>query len=280
MRRGEAIFANFICTFGESKVLVYYLKEIVIPALTYTQQVRVWKTTSYHFLNGDTAVLSIDGVDRPVVFGRFVKDTILKRDQILQDDLTLVFDPQNMQSSPSAIFVLFLDTHRLVYYAESAHAPDVKAFEGTARAFLIQQWDRYLIELQSDQMSPRQTRTALEALHPRPRIKVIPISGEDSIREFINRYGVITRLEIKVLERNREIDASETAEGLRQLGDKLGAAEPKIIATNKAGLQSGEGNRGRTVGTGHFFLAPARLGRILYGCAAATVPFRTEPSRA
>jgi hydrophobe/amphiphile efflux-1 (HAE1) family protein len=30
----------------------------------------------------------------------------------------------------------------------------------------------------------------------------------------------------------------------------------------------------------HFFLAPARLGRILYGCAAATVPFCAEPSRA
>src|ERR1700687_39235 len=30
----------------------------------------------------------------------------------------------------------------------------------------------------------------------------------------------------------------------------------------------------------HFSLAPARLGQILYGCAAATVPFRAEPSRA
>jgi hypothetical protein len=30
----------------------------------------------------------------------------------------------------------------------------------------------------------------------------------------------------------------------------------------------------------HFFLAPARLGQILYGCAAATVAFRAEPSRA
>jgi PIN domain len=30
----------------------------------------------------------------------------------------------------------------------------------------------------------------------------------------------------------------------------------------------------------HFFLAPARLGQILYGCAGATIPFRTEPSRA
>jgi hypothetical protein len=46
MRQGEAIFANFICTFGESKVLIDYLQEIVIPALTYTQHVRVWKTTS------------------------------------------------------------------------------------------------------------------------------------------------------------------------------------------------------------------------------------------
>jgi hypothetical protein len=182
----------------------------------------------------------IDGIDRPVVFGRFVKDTVLKRDQVLQDDLTLVSDPQDLQSSPSAIFVLFLDSHRLVYYAESAHAPDVKAFASTAQSFLIQQWDKYVNELRSDQTSTRQARAVLEALHPRPRITVIPISGEDSIREFIARFGVITRLEITVLERNKEIDASETAEGLRQLGDKPGAAEPKIIATNKAGLQSGE----------------------------------------
>jgi TrwC relaxase len=32
--------------------------------------------------------------------------------------------------------------------------------------------------------------------------------------------------------------------------------------------------------TSHFFLAPARLGQILYGCAGATVPVRAEPSRA
>jgi hypothetical protein len=240
MRQGEAIFANFICTFGDSKVLIDYLEEIVIPALTEAQQVRVWKTTNYYLLNGDTAVLSINGSDRPVAYGRFIKDTILKRDQFLQRDLTLLSDPQVLQSSPSAIFVLFLDTHRLVYYAESAHAPDIKAFESTARSFLLQQWDRYLTSIRLAQNAPKQPRAALEKLHPRPRVKVIPISGEDSIREFIARYELITKLEVRILERNREIDASETAEGLRQLGDKLGSPEPKIIAANKSGLQSGE----------------------------------------
>jgi multidrug resistance efflux pump len=65
-----------------------------------------------------------------------------------------------------------------------------------------------------------------------------------------------------------EFDASD-AERLRKV--RVGGQAEVMVFT---------GNRGRTVGTGHFFLAPARLGRILYGCAAATVPFRTEPSRA
>src|SRR4051812_9872249 len=94
MRQGEAVFANFICTFGDKEFLLDYLAEIVIPSLTEKQQTREWGTTKYYLLDGGTEILQIDGIDRPILFGRFVKDTILKRDQVLNPDMALVKDRQ------------------------------------------------------------------------------------------------------------------------------------------------------------------------------------------
>ena len=46
------------------------------------------------------------------------------------------------------------------------------------------------------------------------------------------------------------------------------------------GLTEDEVTGAKVWATPHFSLAPARLGRIVYGCAAATVAVRAEPSRA
>jgi len=135
MRQHSAAFANFICKFGD-KNLLDYAEEVVIPAFTRDTYVRSFgDRTHYHFYEVELLNLAEQG-KYPiwVLAGRFIKDTELRREQIFDEEKGLIKDEQSMQSAPSAFFILILNNHRLIYFPETAHAPDLSAFKSTVRA--------------------------------------------------------------------------------------------------------------------------------------------------
>ena len=134
MRRDTAAFANFICRFGDEKVLLDYAEEIVIPAFTHDTYVRSYgKHTHYHFYKVKFVKLDeIAGIPVFALAGRFVKDTMLTRHQVFEEQVGLIQDEQEMRSSPSAFFVLILNNHRLIYFPETPHAPEFNSFAAGA----------------------------------------------------------------------------------------------------------------------------------------------------
>lgn len=241
MRQHSANFANFICHFGDKKVLLDYAEEIVIPAFTRDTYVRSYgNRTHYHFFEVKLVNLSEDR-DEPVLglMGRYIKDTELTRHQIFDQKQGLVKDEQKMRSAPSAFFLLILNNHRLVYFPETPHAPDLSSFRVTAEKFLKKRHAEYLSALHAElaERGEKVTKKSLAETHPSPTLEVIPLTGKDDIARFVRRYEILKRIDFRLVRPNDEdIDAGEILGQVRAFGDGLNSAKTKISASNSDGL--------------------------------------------
>ena len=240
MRQHNATFANFICRFGEEKVLLDYAKRIVIPAFTKDTYVRSYgKKTHYHFYETELMNLAGDDDDPIMVLaGRFVKQTELTRTQIFDDEKGLVQDEASLLSAPSAFFVLILNNHRLIYFPETPHAPDLNAFRVTAQQFLRQRHkefiDRRYEKTRGDDDAP--TKKSLYEAHPRPSVEVVPLTGKADIATFMRRFEKLKRINFRVVRPNDDIDAGEILGQVRELSDALGSTSTKVTASSGDGL--------------------------------------------
>lgn len=234
MQQHNATFANFICRFGDEKVLLDYAYEIVIPAFTRDTFIRSYGKTHYHLY--EVELLTLDKTAQPPVMalaGRFIKDTELRRYQIFDDELGLVRDEQSMRSAPSAFFVLILNNHRMAYFPETPHAPDLKAFEATVRYFLIKRYEQYIDELHEQSRQGRKvTKKALREAHPRPTLEVVPLTGEDSIEQFVRRYDMLKQIDFQLVRPNDDIDAGEVFGDIRKLSENLNSNRTKVTTAN------------------------------------------------
>lgn len=240
MKQFNATFANFICRFGDDKVLLDYAKRIVIPAFTKDTYVRSYgKKTHYHFYETELMNLA-DEDDDPIMVlaGRFVKQTELTRTQIFDDKKGLVQDEASLLSAPSAFFVLILNNHRLIYFPETPHAPDLDAFRVTAQQFLRQQHQEFINQTyekaRGDDKPP--TKKSLYEAHPRPSLAVVPLTGKADITTFMRRFEKLKKIEFLVVKPNDDIDAGEILGQVRELSDALGSTNTKVTASSGDGL--------------------------------------------
>lgn len=240
MRQHSATFANFICRFGDEKVLLDYAKDIVIPAFTRDTYVRSYgKRTHYHFYEVELIRLEAEG-EVPVLAlaGRFIKDTELTRHQVFDEKRGLVQDEQKMRSSPSVFFVLILNNHRLIYFPETPHAPDLNAFKATAGKFLKDRHAEYLSELHNELVATKEpaTKKAILEANPMPTLEVIPLTGRDDIADFMRRYEILKRIDFRLVRPNDDIDAGEILGQVREFGYGLNADKTEVKTANSDGL--------------------------------------------
>ncbi|MBY5854307.1 hypothetical protein HFN51_27780 [Rhizobium leguminosarum] len=238
MKQNTAVFANFICRFGD-KVLLDYAEQVVLPAFTDDTLIRSYGETEYHFYEVKLVNLGKRG-EEPIlaVVGQFVKNTLLTRVQVFDESDGLIQDEQSMRSAPSAFFVLILNNHRLIYMPETPYAPDLVAFRGTALTFLRSKWNKLIDNLfeASKHSGEPITKVALRKLHPIPTLEVVPLTDRRSLAEFVKRYETLRRIDFRLITPNDEIDASDTLERVRKLGLGLDAKITKVITENKDGL--------------------------------------------
>ena len=240
MRRHNAAFANFVCRFGEDKVLLDYAEEVVIPAFTRERYVRSFgERTHYRFYNVKLVKLE-DTRDEPVLAlaGRFLKDTELTRHQIFDEQRGLVRDEQSLRSSPSVYFVLILNNHRLIYFPETPYAPEFKSFEATCSLFLRTAHRQYVDGLYRERRENDEgvTKKSLYEAHPLPTLDVIPLAGRDDIEQFMRRYEVLKRIDFRLVRPNDDIDAGEILSQVRKFGQELNSATIGVSMANRGGL--------------------------------------------
>ncbi len=240
MRKHSATFANFICRFGDEKVLLDYAEEIVIPAFTRDTYVRSYgQRTHYHFFEVELVNLSHDE-ESPVLAlaGRFIKDTELTRHQIFDVKQGLIKDEQHMRSAPSIFFILILNNHRLIYFPETPHAPDLNAFKTTAEQFLRRRHKEFINQLYAAmrETGEKITKKALFETHPAPTLEVIPLTGADDVAQFVKRYETLKRIDFRLVQPNDDIDAGEILGQVRAFGQELNADRTKLTTANSEGL--------------------------------------------
>ncbi|MET4103979.1 hypothetical protein ABIE58_003427 [Roseovarius sp. MBR-78] len=240
MKQHNATFANFICRFGDEKVLLDYAEEVVIPAFTRDTYVRSYgQRTHYHFY--EVEIVELSGDDTAPVLGlagRFIKDTELTRHQIFDAKQGLIKDEQHMRSAPSIFFVLILNNHRLIYFPETPHAPDLGSFKTTAEQFLRRRHKEYIDELYNEMKKTEQkvTKKALYETHPVPTLEVIALTGAEDVAQFVRRYKTLKQIDFRLVLPNDDIDAGEILGQVRSLGQELNSDRTKLTTANSEGL--------------------------------------------
>ncbi|BDY05751.1 hypothetical protein [Ferrimonas sp. YFM] len=227
-------FWNFVCHFGELKLLDRYL-QFVHPAFM-NNHVRNHGDSRWLFNGVQLIEVDINGEKLPFIYGRIVKDTILEREQVLKGS-ELIDDSLSIQNSPSSIFMLSLKEHRIFFIKEQKDAPTMDNFKATIERFINDEIKSYIDDEFHRQRSLRLERGGnykvtkkrdLEASYPRPDIEVIPLSSDADIDEFIKGMKSIDKLTLKLVMPNSEYDCNDFFKSWRKENKKFGHPKSKV----------------------------------------------------
>lgn len=240
MKIKHAYFANFICRFGSNQVLVDYLDEIVIPAFKTRTESRKHGKSSYFFYETELVVLEKNQVP-PVlaIAGTYIKDTVLSREQTYDPIAGITRDEATMPSAPTAFFLLILNNHKLVYLPETSYAPDLNSFKRTVLHNLKKQHDTFVrgIYSSSKEQSTKITLKSIEEQHPQPSLDIVPITGDEQLEAFVNRYSKLKSVELHILKTNHEMDGATVFQELKKQIEPMEADTSRLKISSKDGLE-------------------------------------------
>lgn len=238
MRQHQAVFANFICKFGDAN-MADYLREVVLPAFTDDTLVRRARGSYYHLLDVRLFDSLIEGANEPAVAGQFVQDTVLVRDQVFdQETGKLIPDEAYLDTSPSAFFVLLLKDHRLLYFAETRHAPSLSSFQSTMQRFLTDKHREFIdavYDFEKEQ-GRKTTKRALKEVIPVPVLKVVPITNSALLAEYIALFDRLQRVDLIIHRKNDEPTAASLIKNAEAYTALLKGEQTRITTTDKDGL--------------------------------------------
>lgn len=243
-------FGNFTLKFGEKKVLLDMFDEIVMPSFIEMKYVRKFSDSSeYFFLDTELIVLD-DNAEEPIlgITGRLVNNTKLKRDQVFTAG-NLVDDKDEIESAPSSVFLLILNSHRLILTREVAGAPTIQNFQSISQYCLNQAYKDFINKKydEADEARiknpdiKRVTKKQLREDTPSPHLRITPLPDKESIENFIGRFKTINKLSIKLLPTNREeIDNDDFWATLDQGREDMGEDSTAKVefTSNKTGLDN------------------------------------------
>lgn len=239
MRKNTTVFGNFVCKFGDKLNLLDVVPEIVFPAFSDHELSRKYGDTEY-VMHDVTFVDIGDTKDpNPAITGYFIKKTKLTRTQIFVEGVGITHDETSIDSAPSAFFVLLLSNHRLIYFADSRDAPDMKAFAATIRSFIRVKHEEYVRNIYNERVSQgvKVTLKGVREEIPDPTVHVVPLTSPSSIDAFISRYDVLRVLKFRLLKPNdEETDGGKVYEDIRNKGKKLNTQDTSLVYHNDEGL--------------------------------------------
>jgi hypothetical protein len=229
--------ANFICRFGEEKVLLDLLREVVVPAFV-EQRERKTKGSTYVFDSVKLVQLGKPESPYPAIMGRIVKLTTLHRDQIYEKGTGIIPAELSFPSAPSSIFALLLTGHKLLYVREHPGSPSLKEFESTAASFIRDAYEEFVTNLYGDakQQAIRVTKKAIKDEFPPPTVEVIEISSSESLNEFVARYDKLTSVSVTLVMTNNTLDDDPFFAEMRRRQGKKNSTKSILTDQNPKGL--------------------------------------------
>jgi hypothetical protein len=236
-------FWNFVCHFGESKLLDYYL-DLVHPAFI-GEFKRNYGDSQLFFYDVQLIEIEINDETLPFIHGRLIKDTKLEREQVYENE-TLKEDKLTLPSAPSSIFILSLIDHRLFFIKEHRDSPSMEAFKATITKFIKDHRAALIDGEYQEKKEQREfygktkkhvTKKDLAITYPEPNIEVIPLSSDADIEEFIRSMKIIDSVRLDLVMPNDEADCNPFFNEWRKKKKLLGESKSNISFT-KTGKQS------------------------------------------
>ncbi len=236
-RQLEMEVANLVCRFGEQKVLIDFLDDIVIPAF-FVDEERANRGNDYYFTGQQFVYLKRGDIDSLALTCRFIKSTILTRHQTYSRNDGLIKDEKSLPSAPSALAALLLKSHRLLYLREVPNAPAPSTFGTTFVHFMKRIIDNkrndHIIE---NMMEGRRISKASAAeQYPYPDLRVVPVVSQESLKEFINRFDSLNTVKIEVAPTNNELDNNKFFKLLRSSKSSMNSTRTVVQHHNSQGL--------------------------------------------
>jgi hypothetical protein len=235
-KKNELEFANFILRFGQERFLLNLVEEVVIPAFNSGLE-RSYGEVRHFFHNVE--IINLGNEEKPVICiaGRYIKDMVVKREQVFdKSNGGIVKNKRSFQTSPSAIFILVLNNHRLIYLSETSYAPSLLDFQRTTEKFIN---EKYQIFIANERDGNNSCANKISA-----NLKIIPLTSEESIGDFVNKYDLLKTVRIELITTNNELDNNGFFEQLRQSKEEVHSNVTTIIHDNgKNGLSKGEVTR-------------------------------------
>lgn len=219
--------ANFVCKFNKHNLMDLY-DEVVLPAFTTKDN---WRLKKGNFFFTDVQLIELENKDEKTVaiVGRFIRDTVLKRDQVYdQNSGKVIHDPKTLRSSPSSVFVLILNNHRLIYLKETPYAPTLEMFRETAITFLRRRTRDYSKTLLDDHKKDFLINYGL------PDLRITPLTSKKGLADFVRTYKVLQTVKITLKARNNdEIDNADFIDSLQERSEAVGSNSTTLLYQNK-----------------------------------------------
>src|SRR5882762_7282139 len=140
-RKNMNEFASVQCTAEGGKELLDLAEDIVAPAILGASR-REQGQSAWFFMN--QAMVQLSPLQYGIAF-EFVRDIKLHRDQIVKEG-KLIAAPGTMASAPSAVGLLVLNSHRLIYLPKTRHAPTLRQLEQTFDTLFKQRRKKLVFE--------------------------------------------------------------------------------------------------------------------------------------
>ena len=124
----------------------------------------------------------------------------------------MVPKPASMETAPSSLFALVLESHRLLFVREQSDSPSIGQFGSTARSFIRSTHMGYINGLHEEARNSegkKPTKKALLKQLPIPDVEVVAIFSSESLTAFVNRYKELQVMRVSLAETNNEIDNAE-----------------------------------------------------------------------
>lgn len=244
--RSTVSFANFICKFGDKKVLLDLAEDVVIPAFTDATLERTYGDASYFFLDTKVVPITYNGEQLLAIGGRFVKNTAVSRDQIFDEQKGLVRDRRSLRSAPSAVFALILNNHKLIYHPEVAGAPNLSEFRTTCASFIKTKHIAHINDLYNKNKNIRLpdgkkiTKRYLFGEFPIPSLEIVALPSGTSLREFLDKYKKLTKISIRILDTNHELDFNGFFDDVRETKSIFAADRAELTYTASDGIDKNQ----------------------------------------
>src|SRR5690606_36701018 len=142
------------------------------------------------------------------------------------------------ETSPSAFFVLLLKDHRLIYFAETQHAPSLGSFQSTMDRYLTRKHRDFIDASYAAFQGPgkRAFRKDLKEKYPVPTLSVVPITNTDQLADFIKRYASLQEVDIVVHRKHDEPTTASLSESAAAFSDILKATTIVIAVQDNQGF--------------------------------------------